>query len=600
MTAPAQPSTQAEPDPRPRPPLDGTDATAFGDLVRFRAQDGIFLRAEHLAVMQTYAADLARAVGVATGTGVVYGFRPTISEDKQSVEVGPGLAVDPLGRPLHATEAKAVVRFADAPPLGNGGGYWVLEIARTTLPFGTEQVFGNLCDDPCSGSALQPWLAEGVVARLRPEELPELAFVPSGEKRSAVASAYFEDERRSGRPWLVPGAPTAAITPINDRPWTGVATAPSGVWVPLGVVWLDGTEPQLDVWTARREIYGRLAVDHWRTRLAMRPFNVFLAQVLQFQDQLSDLPAGLTDPPEATEVDPLLQPVQTFVQAVWDTPVKNWNDFKQLVAAFEQTSGQRAALTAGTALRDLGFRELPPAGLLPMPQGDNWQEIIRDWFPQIDVRFGDCRADHVPGAIERARDLDRIPLGEEGQTTPTVDILVPRLRADIAPLEINTDRYGWVAFVRRDIVLFSTPPPPEPEVDVVEVHYRQGALDDVIDDYQDGEPPEPTETDTTVTYERDTWNYPGEGPAASITLVDGDVEMLAVTTSQPRRPLAVLRASLFFASLVQEPNSDGGRLVRQVHAIVPDEPNDREIIVVVQRGPQPEPEPEPVPNPPPA
>jgi len=78
MTAATQPGTQAEPDP-PRPPFDGTDATAFGDLVRFRPQDGIFLRAEHLTVMQTYAAELARAVGIATGSGVVYGFRPTIA-----------------------------------------------------------------------------------------------------------------------------------------------------------------------------------------------------------------------------------------------------------------------------------------------------------------------------------------------------------------------------------------------------------------------------------------------------------------------------------------------------------------------------------------
>lgn len=272
MTATAQPTTQGEPDPRPRPPINGSDATSFGDLVRFQARDGVFLRAEHLAVMQTYAAELAQAVGLAAGTGVVYGFRPEIAADHTSVEVGPGLAIDPTGRPLQATEAKAVVRFLDA-PLQNTDGFWVVEIARTTLPFGTEKIFGNVCDDPCSTSALQPWVAEGVVARLRPDSLEGFAGVPADQKRSWLASTYFERTRQRSQPWLVPAAPNAVIASITGRDWTDVARAPEGTWVPLGVVWRDGDTPRLDMWTARREIFGRFGDDLWRSRLAMRPWK---------------------------------------------------------------------------------------------------------------------------------------------------------------------------------------------------------------------------------------------------------------------------------------------------------------------------------------
>jgi hypothetical protein len=582
MTAAAQPRTQAEPDP-PRPPVDGSDATAFGDVVRFNAQDGLFLRAEHLAVMQTYAAQLSRAVGVATGTGVVYGFRPVMTEDGTCIEISPGLAIDPTGRPLYATNGMAVVRLKDAPSLENVDGFLVLEIGPAALPFGTEPVFGNLCDDPCSGSVRQPWVAEGVVARLQQDALTGFSYIPSQEKRSWLASHYFERQRRDAAPWLVPTGPDAAITPITGRDWRDVAEEPSEVGVPLGVVWRDGEKWKLDVWTARREIGGRRGEDRWRTRLAMRPSNAFLAQVLQFQDQLSALPVGWANavPPEAVPVDALREHVAAFVQAVSDTPVRNWHDYKELLAAFEQTSGRQALLTADTPLRDRGFVELPPAGLLPAPLGEDPEAVIRGWLPDIDVRFCSCRADHVPSAIEQARDLDRIPLRPSGMT-PRVDVLVPDRPADLDALV--ADSYGWVAFVRRHEVECVVEPP-EPPTDLVEVRYHQAALDTTINAYTTGEPPG-SEIVRTVTYPKDGWEFPGPEAAAAIQLVDGDVEVIAVATSQTRLPLAVLRASLFFASLVQEGDTQLGRTVRQVHAVVAPASASakKEYIVVVQPG----------------
>ena len=81
----------------------------------------------------------------------------------------------------------------------------------------------------------------------------------------------------------------------------------------------------------------------------------------------------------------------------------------------------------------------------------------------------------------------------------------------------------------------------------------------------------------------DSWEYPGEQAARAIELVPGDdVGLLAITRELTRRLVAVLRASQFGAAVVQEPDGSGGRLVRQVHAIVPNPPPEDGMIVLVQ------------------
>jgi hypothetical protein len=536
--------------------------------------------------MQNYAAELATAVGAATGTGVVHGFDPVVTtiDGKVFVDVPGGLAIDPRGRPLQAT-GTARIPFTSAEQPGDANSFWVVEIARTTAEFGTEPVYGNPCAEPCSGSALTPWLAEGVKARLRLEKL-STSGRPE-ERRSRIASQYFESERERSDPWLVPATQDTAdepLLPIGRRPWTSVAKAPSKAasdsWVPLAVVWLDDEKLQLDLWTARREIYGRRAEGLWRTRLAMRPWSVFLAQILQFQDHLRHLPAGWDAPQEVEAFAEFWAPVATFVKAMADTPVKNWSDYKEFMAALEKSGGTRAAaLTEGRSLRAAGLLELPPAGLLPMPQGDNAQAVISGWFEGVKVRFVDCRADHVPGALERARDLDRIPLGS-GSPKPYVDVLIPRLEADIPPLQIEPVKYGGVAFVRNDEVQTVVDPPP---VDTVEVDYvNDSALDDTIGAYSGGNRPG-TRIRPDLTYPKAGWQYPGGETAGAVPLTDLPVEVIAVASTVARAPLATLRAALFCASL-RQPGVNSFPL-DQVHTVVPVNPPEGgqpEVIVILQ------------------
>ena len=60
----------------------GSMDTAGGAITRLNPADGLFLRAEHLRAMEDYASDLALAVGMAGGPGVVHGEtkKPDVSE----------------------------------------------------------------------------------------------------------------------------------------------------------------------------------------------------------------------------------------------------------------------------------------------------------------------------------------------------------------------------------------------------------------------------------------------------------------------------------------------------------------------------------------
>ena len=80
----------------------GSMDTAGGAITRLNPADGLFLRAEHLRAMEDYASDLALAVGMAGGPGVVHGYQVSLSQDGSAVQVTGGLAIDPDGRPLRS------------------------------------------------------------------------------------------------------------------------------------------------------------------------------------------------------------------------------------------------------------------------------------------------------------------------------------------------------------------------------------------------------------------------------------------------------------------------------------------------------------------
>src|SRR6185436_16505983 len=75
--------------------------------------------------------------------------------------------------------------------------------------------------------------------------------------------------------------------------------APRGTgqpWVPAVLVRANGQTRLVDDWIARRERIEAHPRRYWAWRMMMRPWNVFLAQVFQFQCQLQDALRGAPDP----------------------------------------------------------------------------------------------------------------------------------------------------------------------------------------------------------------------------------------------------------------------------------------------------------------
>lgn len=539
----------------------GDPATVGGGITRLNATDGLFLRAEHLIAMQDYARELAFAAGLANGTGVVYGFTVSLSGD--TLEVAPGLAVDPIGRPLRSRKT-AVISLLDAPDVGPDG-FWVLEVTPAKWLYGTENVYGNLCDDPCNGSAIAPWEAEGITVQLRPDTISGLGVQISAERRNWLAFQYFERERQRGGPWLTPAQPGGVISSITGRDWSEGTPGPATAGVPIAVVQQIPDKVDnwvLDVWTARRDVGDPPARRSWQWRLAMRPWDVFLAQVLQFQAQLAAAASGAV---QAEYVDPRSDLIGDLDEIVQRMAVKS----KQLRAVVEAlTKTTPAMASGGQSLRDQGFVELPPAGFLQVRREDLRSSVEALFGENVDVRICHCRADYVPNAIEQSQHLDRIPL-DPSDPKPQVDVLVPDWPADLEALKV--DDYGWIAFVRREEVHCDYERP----VDHVDVYLVNRSFDsDVLEQDKDlNVPPEATPLGT-LTYPADTWAYPGGEVVENIRFNQfPGITLVALTFDDDRRPLASLRASLFAASF------DRGIAAPEVYAVA--SPNAKQEAIII-------------------
>src|SRR6185503_13536483 len=207
MTTTHRPTSASAARSEPTAQSPGSDAVAGGAITRLNPADGLFLRAEHLNRMQDYTADLVAAVGAGVGPGVAYGFKCTLSKDNDAVQVTGGLAFG-NGRPLRSSEPASVSLKGLAPA---GDDFWVVEIVPDTWTFGSEPVYGGLCEDPCGqGSGIRPYAAEGIKLRLRKDSFDD--FGGQLNRRNWLASHYFERERDYGgesapspnAPWLLP------------------------------------------------------------------------------------------------------------------------------------------------------------------------------------------------------------------------------------------------------------------------------------------------------------------------------------------------------------------------------------------------------------
>lgn len=410
----------------------GTSDPADAVISRLNAFDGLFLRAEHLNRMQEYASQLGVALGRALGSGVVEGFG--IGLDGDTLVAAPGLAIDPAGRPLRSRQ-----------PLRRGLGgltpaddsIWWIELHLDEQEFGDEPVRGVSCGDPCgcgdgSGAGQHPYLAEGVRLALREEKLLTPSGLERWDRRDLVAQQVFDRERPPLGVW--PGiAPAPPGSPrFADREWRPLpADGGEGVGrpadaVPIGLLLPTGGTGgtwELDVWTVRRDLGEARPQQAWLPLLGMRPWPVFVAQILQFQQLLADR-NGTGEGSAMTVAD-----LNTFLEQL-TSELQNRRTAKPLEITGELQERLRGMAAAQPAqartLPELQLRWLPPALFLPVSRdlpwaGDN-EVQVRDEVTRLLARtsrdalppaFCTCGPWDIGRALESARHADRIDLADQ-------------------------------------------------------------------------------------------------------------------------------------------------------------------------------------------
>ena len=530
---------------------EGNDAgpVAAGPIVRLNPTDGLFLKAEHLNQMQDYARALSLAIGLGTGSGVVYGYGLEINNSTLTATAG--LAINPSGHPLQTSELLRISVASDDLPALDPDGFWVVEIIPDSDTTGTENAYGAVCADPCEGvDSIAPWARYLVRLRLRPDILTGLDAHPD-VRRNWLASAYFERERRKGQPWLMPGerlpgAP-GTVAPLTSRPWAEPGAEPTDVAVPLGVlVRIDG-ELVLDTWTARRELSGPPGERRWDGHLARRSWPIFLAQVLQFQDQLRSESLASAGISKSLVVDRRAEAVEKYIASI-PPAVANWEAVKELKATWFGAEAPYEVSATGQTLPEVGVTELPPAGYLNFTVAgvEGRAEVSRVFADTVDLRFCEVRADYVAGAVQAAQHLDRIPLDPASDPRPQVDILVPSRSADLDGL--TTDEYGWVAFVRNSSADCGDQTPEEPETEEVEIAYAViEDLDDGLEMMNLGERPDSTSL-AVLEFGENSADVPaGTTKPSELNGVD-ILGVIAAASTEEAAELGVLRADALIAA----------------------------------------------------
>jgi hypothetical protein len=561
----------------------GTPATVGGGITRLKPSDGLFLRAEHLTVMEDYALALAQSAALAAGTGVVYGYRAWL--DGTTLKVDPGLAIGPDGRPLRSTQ-EAKVDLSELTVEADG--FFVVEVRPMSWVYGQENAYGNLCDDPCSSSAaIHPYQAEGIEVYLRPDSMPGLQSQRDYRKRNWLASLYYEREREQGKPWLVPGAPGSKIAGIATLDFSTATEAPQGNTVPIAVLLNVAGSWLVDLWIARRDLGDPAPRRAWQSTLAMRPWDVFIAQVLQFQAQLTDLylasQAGPAKSAAATELAHTIGSIRDQFAKMRVKPHWLSEGLTELEKALPQL-GKAASYAKDPArygLSELGFGELPPAGYLPAPPpGDDAEAYAKRLFgPYVRVRVCRCRADHAVRAVEQAQHLDRIPLDQDDRKgTPSVDVLIPAELADLAPL--YTESYPWLAFVRRS----DRTCPSERPVDKVAVYLADVVTKDeaekVAADTVRAVSPLTAAFVGWLTYPADAYAVPTPNDVYGTLhqAAPGRQRIyIGLASAQDRQPLAVVRSAL----LGLDANTDGTFRVDDIRIAYRDGLSPEAIVIVV-------------------
>jgi hypothetical protein len=469
--------------------LSSADGVAFisasTPLTRLHYFDGQFLRADAFTLEQDYHRTAIRLANLAGGWGVVDGLGVSLDvKDGGLLDVGAGLGVTAAGSFVYAVgdlQAKLsdlLAAAAAAPAAGAGnadfgacaaapkagtvqtGGLGIYEITVGPVEgqCGNEAVFGQICQSACAGDSQRPYWREGVVLRLRPVtlQLPASSAVTltTTHLRNRVASAYFAAE-----PWLAPSALSAAG--LDSDLWCNPATLYNRDEIVIGLLVRDGTVTRvIDAWSGRRERMDTQARGYWQGRMAMRPWNVFVAQVLQFQCQLAGLfdgtggAAGGDDcdrirqllDSTRSQIDALhkrysdgaLRILQKFgskpsaqdAQNVIDEIKGSYADLYEISKDLAGANLGAGALPVNRMLLDAGFVELPPAGYLPVVPGKQplADQLSRMFGEGVALTWHAVRHDEIGHLVEQAQHLDRISL-TRGLDDPAqvehVEIFVP-------------------------------------------------------------------------------------------------------------------------------------------------------------------------------
>ncbi|UXY14675.1 hypothetical protein N8I74_15325 [Chitiniphilus purpureus] len=450
-------------------------------LTRLNYFDGRYLGVEDLTREQDYLIALARQGNRAGGAGVVHGFELSLRSGMR-LRLAAGLAIDAEGRVLMlpdgaeveiaqllASQGRAAPTPGPAPGGGNFAGcvatdgmpqadpvaassLYLIGIAHAEARCGRAEVWGQACASACAQQADYDTRREGV--RLLAEPLTLASPLPASSAfdftgahlRSRVASAYFADE--AARHGKVMGAAL-----LRSPSWCQGAAPEADGMVPLGILAVAGGQVRfLDGWSARRERIDGMPRRHWQWQMMMRPWDVFLAQVLQFQCQLvhvlteAPAPGGDDDPclglrRLVVEASDAMQVLQRFYQGT----------AKRLAGAAEAGAGlpggpgglalladrlaraTRSVTLAATdrVLLEGGIVELPSAGYLPVAPGDTLsvnRQVQALLGEGVALRFCAVRPDAVARAWEAAQHLERISLTrglDDPQQQEQVDILVP-------------------------------------------------------------------------------------------------------------------------------------------------------------------------------
>ena len=465
-----------------------TEIPAGTPLTRLHFFDGKFLRAADLSLEQAYVQALTHLSNQAGGSGVVHGLDTTLNGDE--VVIGPGMAIDPQGRVLLIPGAEQRFRISELIPLTarlalpprrrfigpgsfeecvttsetpavrptEGYNFYLITIGHAEALCGQEDVYGKICEEACATSTDRPYFREGVIVRAEPLHLrtsmPGSGVVVLQERhlRSRLASAIFAmEEMHVGSLISNAGLQNNAWC-LGARLATGVGTR-----VPLAVVARRGTTTIfLDAWVARRERIENPPRRYWAARMEMRPWDVFLAHVLQFQCQLErlldqppddgapddpcrdmrdavrdaaatigDLVGGIRRPLPRPRLDIVERPVPPELRAS-PVPLTRISDLHVRLDRLLKPIRLRRQTSF---LIDGGIIELPSAGYLPVnPANIVNDQVLALLGRGVDLRFCIVTPDYVAHALEEAQHMDRISLLEglePGGRRPAVDILVP-------------------------------------------------------------------------------------------------------------------------------------------------------------------------------